>query len=51
MSGILLNQNSLCRVENNGIEEGTSSGKSSLLDLDQEAPSCSSADMAGYSDG
>ncbi|KAL2893012.1 PHD finger protein rhinoceros [Bienertia sinuspersici] len=32
-------------------EDGASSGKSSLLDLDQETPSCSSVDMVGCCDG
>ncbi|KMT20024.1 hypothetical protein BVRB_1g000440 [Beta vulgaris subsp. vulgaris] len=47
---ILLKPNSLSDVEHNGAEEGTSSGKSSLLDLDQETPSCSSVDAVGYCD-
>lgn len=50
LTDILLKPNSLSDVEHNGAEEGTSSGKSSLLDLDQETPSCSSVDAVGYCD-
>lgn len=50
-NSVMLKSNTLCDVEHNGAEEGTSSGKSSLLDLDQETPSCSSVYSVGFCDG
>uniref|UniRef100_A0A803M586 PHD finger family protein n=1 Tax=Chenopodium quinoa TaxID=63459 RepID=A0A803M586_CHEQI len=47
----ILKPNSHCDIDYNGAEEGTSSGKSSLLDLDQDTPSCSSVYTVGYCDG
>ncbi|XP_021748262.1 uncharacterized protein LOC110714096 isoform X2 [Chenopodium quinoa] len=47
----ILKPNSHFDIDYNGAEEGTSSGKSSLLDLDHDTPSCSSVYTVGYCDG
>lgn len=41
----------LCDVERNGSEEGTDSGKSSLVDLDLDVPSWSSVDTFSHCEG